>query len=71
MAIIEIKSSGSFKKTDRWLDKMSRSDIYSSLDTYGRQGVEALAAATPVDSGTTANSWRYEVEVTRTRTTLS
>ena len=71
MAIIEIKSSGSFQKTDRWLDKMSRADIYSSLDAYGRQGVEALAAATPVDSGTTANSWRYEVEVTRTRTTLT
>lgn len=31
------------------------------LDRYGREGVAALASATPVDSGLTANSWSYEI----------
>lgn len=71
MAIIEIKSSGSFRNTDRWFNKMSRPDVWVTLNSYGRQGVAALAAATPLDSGNTANSWTYEVEITRTRTTLT
>ena len=32
------------------------------LDKYGREGVEALSAATPVDSGKTASSWKYDIE---------
>lgn len=28
---------------------------------YGIEGVEALASATPVDSGKTADSWSYEI----------
>ena len=32
------------------------------LDKYGRQGVAALASATPVRTGLTANSWNYEIE---------
>ena len=32
------------------------------LDKYGREGVAALASATPVDSGLTASSWYYEIE---------
>ena len=31
------------------------------LHKYGRKGVEALAAATPRDSGKTADSWSYEI----------
>lgn len=31
------------------------------LDKYGREGVAALSAATPVDTGETASSWNYEV----------
>lgn len=32
------------------------------LDKYGREGVAALTSATPVDSGTTAQSWYYEIK---------
>ena len=32
------------------------------LDKYGREGVAALASATPVDSGLTASSWYYKIE---------
>lgn len=34
------------------------------LDRYGREGVAALASATPYDSGRTADSWFYEIEST-------
>lgn len=34
----------------------------SIFDKYGREGVAALASATPVRSGETANSWFYEIE---------
>ena len=31
------------------------------LEQYGRAGVNALSAATPVDSGETADSWDYTI----------
>ena len=31
------------------------------LNRYGREGVRALSAATPVDSGETASSWSYDI----------
>lgn len=60
--VVSISSSGSFDDTEAWLKKMSRgADMFSSLERYGAAGVAALRAATPVDSGETANSWFYEV----------
>lgn len=31
------------------------------LDSVAKQGVSALASATPIDSGETASSWNYEI----------
>ena len=31
------------------------------LEKYAQQGVAALSAATPIDSGRTAISWEYEI----------
>lgn len=31
------------------------------LERYGQKGIEALASATPVDTGLTASSWYYQV----------
>lgn len=59
--MITFTSSGDFRKTDRFLSKMSKGEIFKVLDKYGQQGVVALAAATPKDEGVTANSWHYEV----------
>ena len=39
-----------------------RPAIRMILDKYGKRGVEALANATPKDSGKTAESWSYEIE---------
>lgn len=59
--MLTFKISGSFSKTDRFLAAIGRLDIASILKSYGQQGVDALAHATPVDSGLTAQSWGYEV----------
>lgn len=59
--MIGFSSKGSFKKTDAFLTKMARKDIFSQVDKYGAQGVAALSSATPVETGLTAGSWYYEI----------
>lgn len=56
-----ISTSGSFDRTETLLRKIASGDIFSQLSRFGQMGVSALAAATPVDSGETANSWYSEV----------
>lgn len=34
------------------------------LNRYGRKGVETLSNATPIDTGKTASSWKYEIQKT-------
>lgn len=62
---ISYSSRGSFKKTEKFLAAMKRQDMYSQLDGLAREGVEALRKATPVDDGTTAAGWGYEIIRTR------
>ena len=50
-----------FKKTEKFFRKISKGDFFQALDAFGRKGVEALASATPVNSGKTADSWDYEI----------
>lgn len=63
--MVSFKQKGDFSKLTRYLQKVKKSVRASDLDKYGREGVAALASATPVDSGETANSWRYEITVTK------
>ena len=65
MANISIESIGNFEKTDRFFKRMSRGEIYRTVDKYARQGVSALASATPKDTGETAASWNYSVRISR------
>lgn len=66
MSKIVITHKGDFSKTDKFLKKLSTYDAYIVLNEYGRRGVEALENATPVDSGSTAKKWTYEVKKTNT-----
>lgn len=62
MVKITFETTGSLKKTEDFLAFLTKGDsLYKKLDKYGREGAAALSAATPVDSGATANSWGYEV----------
>ena len=62
--MIVVETKGNFKRTEKFLDLMSKSEIYSSLEKYAREGLAALVSATPLDSGKTAAAWSYEVKVT-------
>lgn len=62
---IVIKHYGSFKNTERMLQRMSKMQIVSILEKYGDLGVAALSAATPINTGNTASSWSYEVSRSR------
>lgn len=59
--VVEMKMKGDFKKINSFLEKSLERVKYGSLDKYGRMGVEALAQATPRDTGKTAESWSYEI----------
>lgn len=60
--MIEFTTSGNTKKTDNFLDRMIKGDLYSNVERYAQMGVEALRSNTPRDSGLTADSWDYEIE---------
>jgi Bacteriophage HK97-gp10, putative tail-component len=59
------ESNGSFNNLEKFLKKAMSNDISSVLEKCGREGVSALAAATPLDSGETKNSWSFKVTNTR------
>lgn len=59
---IKITSKGDFSNVTRWLERAKEKLRLGILDKYGREGVSALSSATPVDSGVTAASWRYEIQ---------
>lgn len=60
--MITFRHKGDFSKFTRFLEKAKNAVRLGDLDRYGRAGVAALASATPVDSGLTANSWYYTIE---------
>ena len=60
--MISFRQKGDFKKFTRYLERLKSAVHLSTLDKYGKEGVAALASATPIDSGETASSWYYEVK---------
>lgn len=61
--MITFRQKGDFSKLTRYLERIKGVVNLSLLDKYGKEGVAALASATPVDSGETANSWYYKTEI--------
>lgn len=70
MSRIRITCTGNFDKTEALLKRAVKATSNVKLDSYGAKGVAALAAATPVDSGLTANSWTYKIEKSSGKLTL-
>lgn len=62
--IITVKSTGDFKLTMRFLRKLNSKAFYRKIEEYAKMGVEALISATPKDTGETADSWDYQIEMT-------
>jgi len=59
--MISIESKGSFNRMNAFLRKLSEDDMYSRVEKFAKEGVRALASATPIDSGETKTSWNYEI----------
>ena len=69
--MISFRHQGDFSKLTRYLERAKEVIRLGFLDKYGRQGVAALASATPVDTGETAASWYYEIENKNGSATIS
>jgi len=69
--MITFKHRGNFKNTEKFFSAAQKLDVRNILHPYGALGVSALAAATPADTGETASSWSYSINVTRRGFTLS
>ena len=63
--MISFRQKGDFSKLTRFLERAKNLVHLSNLDRYGREGVAALASATPVDTGKTAASWYYDIKINK------
>ena len=69
--MFEFSATGDWAKSFAYLEKLSRADFYTTLNSAAQRGVAALRAATPVDSSLTASSWGYEVEKSRSGASIT
>lgn len=61
MPTIKVIAKGDYSKALAFLEKCLKAMKLGIFDKYGQMGVDALAAATPKRTGTTAGSWTYSV----------
>lgn len=68
---IVFSTSGSTKRTERFLERMRKRDMYKALTVLAQEGVSALESVTSRDSGITADSWDYEIRTGRGGTSIT
>ncbi len=62
--MIDIKQKGDFGKVFAYLNKVQRKSVDRNiLEKYAQEGVRRLAEYTPKDTGLTASSWTYEINM--------
>jgi hypothetical protein len=59
--VISYEATGSFSNTESFLKAMEHLAVVQMMEDAGREGVKALAYATPHDTGLASISWGYEV----------
>lgn len=59
--MISVSHSVRYAKLKSYLKGLTEINAKAILERYGKRGVAALKAATPQNSGKTAESWSYEV----------
>lgn len=67
---ISFKVKGDYSKTRKFLENAKEVIGRGDFRKYGQMGVDALRAATPVDSGLTAESWGYRITHRRSGTAI-
>lgn len=60
--MIKITHKGDFSKTERFFNKVLKRNYLNIIADHCERGLEALRAATPSESGKTAEAWGYEIE---------
>lgn len=60
-SLFSFRHKGNFSKVEKLFKDILNQSYRPMLDKYAQEGVRALAAATPKDSGVTASSWYYEI----------
>lgn len=68
---VSFTHKGDFNKVEQWLNRLLNMDYLNMLSMYGEMGVNALRAATPVDTGLASSSWHYEIKHDGKSTSLS
>lgn len=58
---ITVVAHGDFRKVNKFLERCKEIAKVGDLDKFGQEGVAALSAATPEDTGETAASWGYKI----------
>ena len=71
MGFIVITNKGDYGKATKYLEGLKKKDFLKILEKYGEKGVEVLSAATPVNTGRTAQSWSYDIQKTNNGYVLS
>lgn len=61
--MITFEAKGGWDRTESFLKRAVRLNLAPRLQAAAAEGVAALAAATPKESGLTANSWTAEVTI--------
>lgn len=69
--MIGFKVSGSTKNMEKFLNTASKINVSKLLEPLAQEGLKALIAATPKESGITAESWGYKITHTRQKTTIT
>lgn len=60
--MITVKHKGDFNNIERFFNRVLKRNYLNIISDYAQIGIQALKEATPVDTGTTAESWGYEIE---------
>ena len=69
--MITVKHKGDFNNIERFFNRVLKRNYLNIISDYAQIGIQALKEATPVDTGTTAESWGYEIEDSNGITTLT
>lgn len=69
--MISFQAGGSTRRTEEYLKRLSRGDMFRGLESLAQEGVNALASATPIESGLAQNSWSYKIVRTRSNCTIT
>ena len=69
--MISFSYKGDFSKTTSFLERAKEGIRVGRLDKFGKEGVSALSAATPIDTGLTAGSWNYNIVNKRGSVTIN